>query len=153
VDNVENKTAAVDKICVRLQKGSPVLNLEKCSLSREYGISSDFRSGNGSRQLSLLSAETEDIMEKMGKPGLCMKKFMGNILTRNLSYSRLKTGTTLKLGDAVLEITEVGKECFEECSLIQSKSFCPLVNNCAFARVVQDGEIIPGTIIEITGNL
>lgn len=105
------------------------------------GVTGDRRSAKDGT-VSLLSGEAEQEIARMG--GLCSARFMANLITHGLDYAALVSGDRLTVGVCELEITRVGKRCFEECVLAQSGERCPLTKNCAFARVLRGGELRAG---------
>ena len=100
--------------------------------------------------MSLLSGEAEESIRKMG--GLCTGRFQANIVTSGLDYATLREGTRLMVGPCALEITRVGKPCYDVCSLPQSGQTCPLPKSCAFARVSLGGTIRVGDELDAIGD-
>lgn len=97
------------------------------------------------RELSLASVEA--LEEVSGLDGLCVKKFMADLVTQGVDYGELSPGTRLQAGEAVFEICTVGKRCFPECSLEQKP--CALAGGCAFAQVKEEGSVRIGDEIRI----
>ena len=97
------------------------------------------------RELSLASVEA--LEEVSGLDGLCVKKFMADLVTEGVDYRSIGPGTLLSAGDAVFEICSVGKRCFPECSLEQKP--CALAGGCAFAQVKEEGSVRIGDEIRI----
>lgn len=89
--------------------------------------------------VSLLSGEAQELLT--GLKGLCTAKFAANIVTHGLDFRLLSIGTRLTLGNSELEITRIGKSCYEDCAVFQAGEACPLPNSCAFARVVRGGSV------------
>ena len=85
------------------------------------------------RELSLLAAETLPGLRQRG--GLCIARFHAELITEGVDYTARLPGERLRLGDALIQITFVGKKRFDE---------CPLPNSCAFAQVVAEGTIAIG---------
>lgn len=105
-------------------------------LDERFGVANDHYSAKDG-SVSLLSSEAEERIRAAG--GLCTGRFAANIMTSGLDYSALRAGTRLKIGETELEITRVGKPCFEACALMKRGETCPLPTSCAFARVLRDG--------------
>ena len=108
------------------------------ALDERLGVVNDRKSAKDG-SVSLLSGEAEETIRAAG--GLCTGRFSANIVTSGLDYAILQIGTRLKIGETELEITRVGKPCFEECALFQQGKQCPLPRSCAFARVLRGGTI------------
>ncbi|HWQ98034.1 MAG TPA: MOSC domain-containing protein [Clostridia bacterium] len=122
----------------RAPKDAPRETVEKLTLDERLGVVGDHKSEKDG-SVSLLSAEAEEHIRGLG--GLCTAKFAANIVTDGLDFSRLITGTRLIVGGCELELTRVGKPCYEECAILQRGETCPIPRNCAFARVTRGGEI------------
>ena len=99
-------------------------------------------SGDSPRQLSL--ADGSALLKARKLPGLCTQRFNAELITEDLDYKTLFSGTRLKIGDAELEISATGKRCFDECVIHQAGEVCPLPSHCAFARVISGGQIRSG---------
>ena len=80
--------------------------------------------------------------------GLCVNRFSENISFDNLETMSLKVSQQLKIADAVLEITQIGKECFEDCLIRKENKRCPLYTQALFARVIVGGDIHLGDELE-----
>ena len=122
----------------RAPQGAPRETVESLVLDEPLGVIGDAKSAKDG-SVSLLSGEAEERIRSLG--GLCTAKFAANIVTEGLDYAELATETRLVIGSAILEITRVGKPCYEACAIAQSGETCPLPKNCAFARVLRGGEI------------
>ena len=99
------------------------------------------------RQISLMAGELLPEIRNMG--GHCTSRFEADIETKGLDYSALSVGTRLKTGTAVIEITAVGKRCFDDCPIRQRGGGCPLPKNCAFGRIAEDGKLSVGDEIVV----
>lgn len=119
--------------------------LSEAALIANKGFALDSR-GGGDRQVSLMSAEAMEQAKELN--GLCTGKFAANIVTKDLNYSSLRAGDILCIGECAIEITGVGKPCYEQCALHQSGSACPLPSACAFGRVKRGGRISTGMPLE-----
>ena len=122
----------------RARKGAPRETVESLMLDERLGVIGDDKSEKDG-SVSLLSGEIEERIRDFGGP--CTGKFAANIATDGLDYSLLMPGTRIMVGSCKLEITRVGKPCYEACKIAQSGETCPLPGNCAFARVLCCGEI------------
>ena len=122
----------------RAPQGAPRETVESLVLDEHLGVIGDHKSAKDG-SVSLLSGEAEERIHTLG--GLCTAKFAANIVTEELDYAELAPGMMLTIGSALLEITRVGKPCYEACAIAQSGESCELPKNCAFARVLRGGEI------------
>ena len=79
--------------------------------------------------------------------------FAENLTTRGLDLLALPLGTRLRVGrEAVLEITQHGKECHTRCAIYYQAGDCVMPREGVFARVVREGEVRPGDPIEVLGT-
>lgn len=139
-----NKTATLKELYLKIHKGQGKLALIECILD-ENGMEGYTE---GDKAISLLDNNAYIEIVKENYRGLCMKRFYGNLVTQDLDYKTLNQGDILNIGEASIEITQVGKSCFEGCELVEQKIRCPLKQNCAFAKVLQPGKIQRGNKLE-----
>ena len=139
-------------ISVSKQKGTIKKNVPKAKLVKNWGIEGDAHAGKWHRQISLLANESIDKMRSSGLPGLRAGAFAENITTEFINIPKLKIGTRVKMGDAELEITQIGKECHDKCAIYAQVGDCVMPREGIFARVLKDGEIKVGTQINILKN-
>ena len=133
-------------------KGEAGRELTEARLVENMGLEGDFHAKGGDRQISLVSAETRELITRQmengqGMQGLCFSRFRENISVRGLTVPGL-TVPRLTVGDAVLEITGETKHCHEECSLYEAGKSCPLAGRNLFARVLKGGVIRTGDKVE-----
>lgn len=129
------------KIQIRKGRGERV-NALSARADRENGIEGSMPPKTPERQISLMDGELLPGIRNLG--GHCTSRFEADIVTKGLDYSALCAGTRLKTGTAVIEITAVGKRCFDDCPIRQRGEQCPLPQSCAFGRIAEDGEISVG---------
>ena len=75
--------------------------------------------------------------------------FAENILTRGIELKILPIGTRLRVGPALLEVTQIGKECHSDCAIKQTTGKCVMPTEGIFAVVVEEGRIRSGDEITI----
>jgi MOSC domain-containing protein YiiM len=104
------------------------------------GVEGDAHAGPGDRQVSLLA--WEDI-EAARAPGLDLVpgSFAENITTRGVDLPALPLGTRLAIGEALLEVSRIGKECHEGCEIRRKTGDCVMPRRGIFARVVVGGRV------------
>ena len=71
------------------------------------------------------------------KPG----DFAENITTRGIELHLLPLGTRLLIGDVVLEVSKIGKECHAACEIRALVGDCVMPRKGIFASVVSGGEV------------
>ena len=135
-------------VCVSEQKGVQKHPVELLELRVGHGILGDAHAGNWHRQVSLLAEESVDSMRGLGfdlPPGA----FAENILTRGLVLKTLPVGTVLRIGTALLAVTQIGKECHNDCTIKQKTGRCVMPTDGIFAVVLQDGVVRASDTITI----
>jgi len=98
--------------------------------------------------LSLLAEESVDKMRAL-LPDLEPGAFAENINTRGLELKSLPIGTRLRLGETVVEVTQIGKECHGECAIRKAAGTCVMPTEGIFAAVLQEGTVRAGDPVEI----
>ena len=139
---------SVVAVCVSEQKGTPKHPVPALELRLGWGVVGDAHAGNWHRQLSLLAEESVDRMRGLGvelPPGV----FAENILTRGLELKALPVGTVLRAGTALLAVTQIGKECHNDCAIKQKSGKCVMPTEGVFALVLKPGLVRPGDPIEV----
>jgi len=139
--------ARVVAVCVSEHKGERKKPVPSVSLVADHGVQGDAHAGNGHRQVSLLAAES---IEKMRKKGLSVSAgdFAENVTTEGIVLPVLPVGTRFRIGEAVLEVTQIGKECHTRCAIYQQAGDCVMPREGIFARVIEPGKVSPGDAIE-----
>ncbi|MBL0060810.1 MAG: MOSC domain-containing protein [bacterium] len=138
----------IHSVSISTQKGTKKYNVSEAILIKNHGIDSDAHAGTWHRQISLLALESIDTMREMGAvagPG----DFAENITTVGINLLKLKPGDRVGISDAVLEITQIGKECHAHCAIWAADGDCVMPREGIFARVIRDGLIRPGDFIRV----
>jgi MOSC domain-containing protein YiiM len=137
----------IHKISISKTKGSRKKNTENAVLSENHGIIGDAHAGSA-RQVSLLPLESFSKMDSdliTIAPG----DFAENITTVGIDYTDSSLGDRLKIGkEAELIITQIGKECHNDCPIRQKVGDCIMPREGIFARVETGGEITVGDKIK-----
>ena len=58
-----------------------------------------------------------------------------------MDLGSLPVGTRLRIGEAELEVTQIGKECHHGCAIYQAVGDCVMPRRGIFARVLKGGRI------------
>ncbi len=137
----ESTRGFVSALFLSKEKGTPRLEIPEGYFRSEYGLEGDAWSGPGDRQVVILSQRRrQDVLDDV-RNGLCYPKFMETLQVGGLALEACSIGTKFLAGEALMEITGVGKRCFKECEVVQSGSVCSLRKGAVFARVIQSGRI------------
>ena len=140
--------AKVRAVCISGRKGIRKHAVPEIAVRKEHGIVGDAHAGNWHRQISLLAKESVDKMRALGltlQPG----DFAENILTRGLELKSLPIGTRLRVGETLLEVTQIGKKCHNDCEIKKLTGSCVMPTEGIFAIVLQEGEIFPGDTVTV----
>ncbi len=141
--------ARIESINVSKEKGTIKNSVESAMLIADFGIEDDAHAGKWHRQVSLLAKESIEIMKNQGATGLCSGKFAENITTEGIELHSLPVGTKLKIGNAVLEITQIGKECHHGCEILKQVGSCIMPKHGIFTKVLVGGQINANDQIEV----
>ena len=140
--------AQVVSVNISEKKGTVKREVPEIQLKLRHGIVGDAHAGDWHRQISLLAEESVDKMRSL-LPGLEPGAFAENINTRGLELKTLPVGTRLRLGETVVEITQIGKECHSDCEIKRLTGKCVMPTEGVFAVVVKEGTVRKGDEIEI----
>lgn len=140
--------AEVVSVNISEKKGTVKREVPEIQLKLHHGIVGDAHAGDWRRQISLLAEESVDKMRSL-LPGLQPGAFAENVNTRGLELKTLPIGTRLRLGETVVEVTQIGKECHSDCEIKQRTGKCVMPTEGIFAVVVKEGTVRKGDEIEI----
>jgi MOSC domain-containing protein YiiM len=143
--------ADVIAVCISEKKGTVKHPVPYIDVKCHHGIVGDAHAGDWHRQISLLADESVDTMRAMGLT-LASGAFAENILTRGIELKTLPIGTRLRVGEALLEVTQIGKECHSDCEIKRITGKCVMPTEGIFAVVVEEGRIRSGDRITIEGG-
>lgn len=143
---MEGKVLAV---CRSERKGTVKHEIPEGILKEGFGLEGDAHGGKWHRQVSLLGEESIDKMRKMGIE-VNYGDFAENITTRGLILYELPIGTILKIGsECLLEVTQIGKKCHNDCAIFQKLGTCVMPKEGIFTRVIRGGKIKAGDAIVV----
>ncbi|WP_407383064.1 MOSC domain-containing protein [Ruminococcus sp.] len=141
--------------CISERKGTKKHPVFEISLKENCGIIGDAHAVDAStpipyrhRQVSLLADESVDTMRQKGLT-LQAGDFAENILTAGIQLKSLPIGTRMIVGEAELEVTQIGKECHSDCEIRRLSGHCVMPMEGIFAIVIRGGRIRPGDKIQI----
>ena len=146
---MDNEMAVIRAVCISEKKGQQKHPVEVVRLRPEHGIDGDAHAGNWHRQVSLLGKESVDkLQEKINIP-LFPGAFAENILCEGIVLYKLPVGTKLRVGTALCEVTQIGKECHADCAIRQQAGDCVMPREGIFAIVLEEGEAKPGDMVTV----
>jgi len=141
--------AYVVSVNISEQRGQQKHPVPEIQLRLHHGIVGDAHAGNWHRQLSLLAEESIDSMRGACSIPLDAGVFAENINTAGIDLKNLPVGTHLRIGEAEIEITQIGKECHNDCAIRQAAGQCVMPTEGVFAVVIREGTVRPGDKIEV----
>ena len=140
--------AQVVSVNISEKKGTLKREVPEIQLRLRHGIVGDAHAGDWHRQISLLAEESVDKMRDL-LPQLQPGAFAENINTRGIELKSLPVGTRLRLGETVVEVTQIGKQCHNDCAIKKTTGKCVMPTEGIFAVVVTEGTVRKGDKIEI----
>ena len=135
-------------ICISEKRGTAKHEIEEAILVKDWGIQGDAHAGHWHRQVSLLSYEKIEEFRKKGAD-IELGAFGENLIVSGYDFRNLMVGTRFQCGEAVLEMTQIGKECHSHCEIYKRMGECIMPREGVFAIVLQGGTIQKGNNLEI----
>ena len=141
--------ATVLAVCTSDVKGVIKTPVPEIQVKINHGVVGDAHAGDWHRQVSLLADESVDKLRDR-IPDLGAGVFAENILTSGLCLYELPIGTKMRVGGALLEVTQIGKECHNDgCAIKKQTGDCVMPREGIFAIVLEESVIRPGDAIEV----
>ena len=143
-----NTRGQVLAVCTSQRKGIRKRDVGRVELRPDWGIVGDAHAADWHRQVSLLAWES---IEKMRAVGLNVSEgsFAENITTEGMSLVDLPVGTRLRLGEALVEVTQIGKVCHDHCAIYEQAGDCVMPREGIFVRICEGGPVRTGDAIEV----
>lgn len=144
--------AEVLAVCVSDVRGVQKHPVPEAELRAGHGIVGDAHAGDWHRQVSLLSKESVTRLQEKIEIPLHDGDFAENILVDGLRVYELPVGTRLTIGTAECEVTQIGKECHQDCPIRRAAGDCVMPREGIFVRVLRSGRVRPGDEIRVIGS-
>ena len=141
--------AEVTAVNISREKGVRKESVPYIDLKLRHGIVGDAHAGDWHRQISLLADESVDTMRKACPIELDAGIFAENINTRGITLKTLPVGARLRVGETELEVTQIGKQCHNDCAIKKATGKCVMPTEGIFAIVVKEGRVRAGDTIEV----
>jgi molybdenum cofactor synthesis domain-containing protein len=141
-------------ICISKVRGIQKTAIEEADLVPDWGIKEDAHAGHWHRQVSLLSFDKIEEFRHQGA-AVDFGAFGENLVVSGFDFRTLPVGTLFQCGEAVLEMTQIGKECHSHCAIYKAVGDCIMPREGVFSRVIKGGHIRVGdelTILERQGK-
>jgi len=130
-------------VCISEKKGTQKVNIVTAEFIEDHGINNDAHAGNWHRQISLLSKNKIDGFRAKGID-IPYGAFGENLVVEDIDFAKLPIGTRFKCNEVVLELTQIGKKCHNECEIFKIVGDCIMPREGVFAKVLHGGVITTG---------
>ena len=136
-------------IFIGSQKGTSKAAVPHAELIPDHGIRGDHHAGTKPhRQISLFASETLHEIQAADIE-VAPEELSTNLLTEGIALDTLTAGTKLKIGAAVIEISEARKPCGALTKIDKRLPKATYLRCGQFGRVITGGVIHAGDAIEI----
>ena len=142
------KTGKVIAVCISEKKGTQKKEVPSVTLVPEWGIENDAHAGRWHRQVSLLALEKIEAFREKGAD-VDFGAFGENIIAEGFDFRTLPVGTRFRIGDALLELSQIGKECHTHCAIYHQVGDCIMPREGVFTIVLEGGTVKAGDKIEL----
>ena len=140
--------AVLRAICVSEQKGTEKRPVQAAELLADWGIGGDAHAGPWHRQVSLRGLGEIEAFRARGAEAP-FGAFGENLIVDGLRMRDLPVGTRLQVGDALLEITQIGKKCHSHCRIYETMGDCIMPREGVFSRVLRGAVIRAGDAVKV----
>lgn len=138
----------IKAICISAKRGTEKKPIEKAHFIKGFGIENDAHAGHWHRQVSLLSYDK--VVEFNQKGGHVEDGAFGeNLLVEGIDFKNLPVGTKFYIGNVVLRMTQIGKECHSHCAIFHRVGDCIMPREGVFAEVLKEGIISQGDKMKV----
>ena len=132
---------SISEVCTE-----PKQNRGQGRLIAGYGVEGDSHAGLSEREVSLLGIEAIRSLNLEHDAEAVPGSFAENITTMGVDLPALSVGQRLKVGEAMLEVVQIGKP-LDETHTYDFKGFSLLPTMGIFCRVLEDGGVGRGDSI------
>lgn len=150
---MDKGSGVIKAVCVSEKKGEQKHPVDEIYLRPKLGIEGDAHAGDWHRQVSLLAKESVDSLREKVSVKLFPGAFAENILCEGLTLYRLPIGIRIRIGTALCEVTQIGKECHTDCAIRRQAGDCVMPREGIFAVVLEEGIARPGDKIIIESHI
>ena len=130
-------------ICISKHKGTLKNEVSEANFIEEFGIEGDAHAEKWHRQVSLLAFEKIDDFRNKGG-NVDFGAFGENLVVDGIELHKLPVGQQLQVGEVLLEVTQIGKECHDKCAIYYQVGECIMPKNGIFTRVLKGGKVKVG---------
>ena len=140
----------ISRIQVFEAKNMPGRQEAAVRVVRNGGIEGDRHCMDQEKQISIMWEDASCFVEEEEIKGLCFSRIKANLMIEG--RMRLEVGDKIRVGSALLLITDRKGACFDECGRYKTGMDCMLKDCCWFATALEDGEIRAGDLLTKPGS-
>ncbi|MEA5110717.1 hypothetical protein SDC9_21583 [bioreactor metagenome] len=134
----------IKSVNISEKKGTIKVPVEHIALTLN-GVEGDAHAGKWHRQVSLLGTESFRKFEKVAGRPLKYGEFAENITTEGIILYETHPLDRFTIGDALLEVTQIGKKCHgDSCAIYREVGNCVMPKEGIFCRVLEPGIVKAG---------
>ena len=141
----------IEAICISEKKGTEKHPVSSIRVIEDYGLEKDAHAGKWHRQVSLLSYEIREQFKQEGG-NVQDGAFGENLLVSGIDFRNYPVGTRFKIGDVILELTQLGKACHSHCAIYHQVGKCIMPQYGVFTKVIVGGTIKVKDSVEVIEN-
>ena len=130
-------------LCISEKKGTLKTEINEANFIEDFGIENDAHAGKWHRQVSLLEFNKIDEFRKKGA-NVDFGAFGENIVLEGIELHTLPIGQLIKIGDVLLEVTQIGKKCHDKCQIYYQVGECIMPKTGIFTKVLKGGKVKVG---------
>ena len=138
----------IKAICISDIRGIQKTEVEEADIQVDWGIVGDAHGGKWHRQISLLGFEKIEEFRAKGAE-VDFGAFGENLVVEGFDFRKLPVGTRFQIGEVLLELTQIGKECHSHCQIYHKMGDCIMPREGVFTEVLRGGHIKKGDIVEM----
>ena len=99
--------------------------------------------------MSLLCQSRVDKLQEKISIKMFPGAFAENILCEGIDVYKLPVGKKLRVGSALCQVTQIGKECHADCAIRQQAGDCVMPREGIFVVVLEEGSAKPGDLVTV----
>ena len=138
----------IKAICISERRGTQKKEIPEAKILEDWGIEGDAHGGKWHRQISLLAVEKIEEFRARGAE-IDYGAFGENLIVEGYDLRTLPVGTRFRIGEVLLELTQIGKECHSHCEIYKKMGDCIMPREGVFTEVLHGGHIQKGDQIEM----
>lgn len=137
------KPGKILAICTSQKKGTQKQETAAAVLRENWGIEGDAHAGKWHRQVSMLSFEKIEAFRAKGAQ-VEFGAFGENLVVEGFDLRTVPVGTCFRIGEVILRLTQIGKECHSHCEIYKVMGDCIMPREGVFTEVIKGGQIKTG---------